>query len=142
MRKRLSQEVFDRYDVAARSATKDFMESIGWDCWDHPDKYAQDLVAKKDDTKVLVECEVKTLWSGDTFPFSTVQLPERKRKFFSDRTVFFIWNKEITNAIYFWSKSIEHLEPVVVQNKYVRDGEYFYQIPINLTKTTNKLEGS
>lgn len=134
MRKQFSPELFEKYDSVARSATKEFIEGQGWDVVEHPDKYAQDLIATKDGMEVLVECEVKTLWKGGAFPFGTIQLPERKKKFFHPNAVFFIWSQDMSDAIYFWAKDIDHLDPVPVSNKYIESGERFFQIPIELTK--------
>ena len=134
MNKPFDQDLFDKYDALARAATKKFIEGQGWEVREHPDIYAQDLIATKDDLEILAECEVKTLWDGGAFPFDTVQLPERKKKFFTPNTVFFVWNKDLSNAVYFWARDIDDLEPVPVSNKYTRSGEYFFQVPINVTK--------
>lgn len=134
--KPFDKNLFDMYDKAARAATSAFIEKQGWDVRDHFDIYAQDLIATKDDLELLVECEVKAVWEGDAFPFDTVQLPERKKKFFTPNTVFFIWNKDTSNAVYFWARDIDDLEPVPVSNKYVQSNERFFQIPMNLVKFT------
>lgn len=126
--------LFDAYDLKARAATSAFIESQGWQVQDHPDKYAHDLVATRKGLTILIECEVKTMWHGRKFPFDTVQLPERKKKFFGANSVFFIWNKELSDAIYFWARDIDHLETVEVPNKYILHGERFFRIPMELTK--------
>ena len=141
MNKEFSKELFRKHDQDARDATKNFLSSKGWLVTDHPDRYAQDLVARKGDIEVLVECEVKLGWRNGKFPFDTVQLPERKAKFFVPSTAFFIWNKPLTEALYFWSPDIQHLEPALVPNKYMKK-EYFYRVPLNLTKTTKENEYS
>lgn len=137
MKKDFDQNLFDWHDEPARKATKRWLRGQGWETADHPDPYAHDLIAIKNDSLILVECEVKTVWEGMEFPFDTVQLPERKRKFLHPRAVFFIWNKSLDNAVYFWARDIEHLTPVHVPNKYIKEGEYFYQIPLNLVKFTS-----
>jgi hypothetical protein len=102
---------------------------------EHPDRYAQDLIATKGGKDLLVECEVKVVWDTDKFPYDTVQLPERKKKFFVEPTLFYIWNNKLNKAITFFSEDVKHLTPVEVPNKYVYKGEYFFQIPMDLTKT-------
>lgn len=129
-----SPDAFVRADAKARKVTADFLEGMGWSVIEHPDKYAQDLVATREGKRFLVECEQKSLWKGERFPFNTLQLPERKQKFFADKTLFFIWNNEWSSAFMFWSHKIKHLEPVEVKNRRIANGEYFFQIPLELTK--------
>ena len=130
--KRFSKADFDRYDKAARVRTKQHLVLNGYSVQEHPDRYAQDLIATREDESICVECEVKVVWSGQTFPYDTVQLPQRKAKFFNVPTLFYIWNKELTDAMTFRSEDIIDLTPVEVPNKYVYKGEYFYQIPMEL----------
>ena len=122
--------MYNLYDELAKDATKLYSEGQGQTLTDKPDKYRQDLVA--DDH--LVECEVKIVWDSEEFPYDTVQLPQRKQKFFDKTTRFFIWNKSLTKAATFWSDDIKDLEPVEVPNKYVYKGEYFFQIPLDLVE--------
>jgi hypothetical protein len=113
----------------------EYMQTKGYEIWENPNTYGQDLIAEGSKGKFYVECEVKTVWDTDKFPFDTVQLPERKSKFFSSPTLFFIWNKMLTSAIMFKSNDIKHLTPVEVSNKYITSGEFFYQIPLDMTGT-------
>ena len=132
--KPFSPELFKRYDADARRATTEFVERQGWEVREHPDKYAHDLVATRAELTLLIECEVKAVWENGVFPYDSVQLPERKRKFFDHNAVFFVWCKDLSDAVYFWAKDIDDLEPVEVPNKYIKSGERFFQIPMNLTK--------
>jgi hypothetical protein len=131
---KFDKESFARADAKAREATTSYLQSHGYIVYPHPDTYAQDLVAEKGDRKFLVECEQKSLWRGQRFPFDSVQLPERKQKFFNERTLFFIWNNEWDSAMVFWSHMIKDLEPVEVPNRRISKGEYFFQIPLDLTR--------
>jgi hypothetical protein len=135
-RKRFDKDLYDKYDDLARQKTTQYLTSQNFQVEEHPDKYAQDLIAKhiNDDYSYYVECEVKLVWDGIEFPYNTVQLPERKSKFFRDLTRFFIWNKGLTHAMTFWSSEIATLEPVEVPNKYVYSGEYFFQVPMSMVE--------
>jgi len=132
VRKPFDKDLYEKYDEAAKEAAKDALRKKGYVVFDNPDKYAQDLIAEKDGKQFLVETEVKILrnWDGMNFPYDTVQLPERKKKFFKKRTLFFIWNKELSHAVTFWSDDVKDIEPVEVPNKYRYKGELFFQIPI------------
>lgn len=134
MRKAFNRELYAKYDELAKKKTKEHLNSIGYQVVDHPNKYAQDLIAKSEMNEFLVECEVKIVWNTKEFPYTTVQLPERKSKFFNERTLFYIWNKDTTRAVTFWSDDVKKLTPVEVPNKYVARGEYFYQIPLEMTQ--------
>ena len=135
-RKRFDRELFDKYDKAAREATTSVLKAKGYDVVEHPDRYAQDLIAYMplDDFEFHVECEVKRVWKEALFPYDSVQLPQRKQKFFDGKTRFFIWNKPLTHAATFWCNDIKDLEPVEVPNKYMYKDEYFYQIPLELVE--------
>lgn len=129
-----SPEAFNRADALARETTTKYLEGKGYSVHPHPNMYAQDLVAVKDGKTFLVECEQKSLWKGRRFPFQSVQLPERKKKFFAEKTLFFIWNNEWDSAMVFWSHHIKDLEPVEVPNRRIAKGEYFYQIPLTIAR--------
>lgn len=131
IRKRFDRDLYRKYDTLAKTATELFYSKLGFDVREHDNRYAQDLVVQGELEGHLAECEVKLVWDGDEFPYDSVQLPERKKKFFNEKTRFFIWNKTLTRAATFWSTDIEDLEPVEVPNKYVYKGEYFFQIPLD-----------
>ena len=140
VRKKFDKDLYDTYDSIAKEAAKDALQKKGYTVCDNTDKYAQDLVAEKDGEMFLVETEVKNVWKGPEFPYDTVQLPERKKKFFKERTLFFIWNAELTHAIVFWSDDVKDLEPVEVPNKYRYKGEYFFQIPVGENELARLVE--
>ena len=131
--KPFDKDLFEKYDEAARAATTPFISGQGWQVQDHPDVYAHDLLATKDGITLFVECEVKALWKSGEFPFPSVQLPARKRKFFHPNAIFFIWRKDLGDAVYFWARDIDDLETVQVPNKYMQD-EYFFQVPLSRVK--------
>ena len=132
-RKKFDKELFAKYDKIARDATTSHLQDRGYTVIANPDKYAQDLIAYMpiDNYEFDVECEIKRLWKSDSFPFDSVQLPQRKQKFFNGRTRFFIWNEPLTKAATFWDYNINDLEPVEVRNKYLAKDEYFFQVPLD-----------
>ena len=137
IRKKFDKKLFEANDIFAREKTTKYLNSVGCNVIPHPNQYAQDLIAYKDDDAWFVECEVKNVWSGEGFPYPNVQMPERKKKFFDHPTQFFIWNKEGDHAMTFWSTDISNLEPVEVYNRFISSGEYFYQVPMDMiTKVT------
>jgi hypothetical protein len=131
--KQFNEALHGKHDKPTRVRTMEYMQIRGYEIWENPDPYGQDLIAEGSKGKFYVECEVKTVWKGEDFPFDSVQLPERKKKFFDKPTLFFVWNNELSNALLFKSNDIKDLTPVEVRNKYVASGEMFYQIPLTLT---------
>lgn len=131
MRKQFDKALFAKYDHLAREATLKALRERGYEAKHNPDTYAQDLIATKDGKQFLVECEIKAVWRTESFPYESVQLPERKRKFFNKPTLFFIWNKSATKAAVFWDHHVKDLDPVEVHNVYLDRGEKFFQIPLD-----------
>ena len=131
--KQFNEALHGKHDKPARVRTMEYMQIRGYEIWENPNPYGQDLIADASKGKFYVECEVKTVWKGEDFPFDSVQLPERKKKFFDKPTLFFVWNNELSTALLFKSNDIKDLTPVEVSNKYIASGEMFYQIPLTLT---------
>lgn len=130
VRKRFDRQLFEEFDRSARNSARSYYSNLGYHVVDHPNTYAQDLVASKEGETFCVEVEVKRVWSGATFPYSTVQLPERKKKFCNTPTKFMIMNREMTHAVVFNSETLLELEPVEVPNRYCFEGEMFFQVPL------------
>ena len=128
VKKRFDRNLYKLYDELAKDATRLYNQKIGNPLTDNPNRYKQDLMC----SDYMVECEVKLVWGKEDFPYDTVQLPQRKEKFFDTLTQFYIWNKSLTRAATFWSEDVKQLTPVEVPNKYVYKGEYFFQIPLDL----------
>ena len=129
-RKVFSKSLFDETDTSARAAAKLYWQSVE----DHPDRYAVDLIVDTGTETFYCEVEIKKVWSGTTFKYDTLQIPERKSKFAKlDKPAYFmVFNNEVTHA-FLCPSSILLSSPVVeVPNKYVYKGEMFFQVPINL----------
>lgn len=136
-RKGFDRQLFLKYDQAAKDATIKF---LGGDAREYTEnRYAQDIIyTGPKGEQLFAECEVKRVWKGWDFPYDSVQLPERKKKFFDKPTLFFIWNEDQTRAATFWSHVIEDLEPVEVPNRYIYKGEYFFQVPLDMVIFTDE----
>ena len=71
MRKKFDRTLHKEHDKKARMRTMEFMQIKGYEVWENPNEYGQDLIAEGSKGKFFVECEVKTVWRGDTFPFDS-----------------------------------------------------------------------
>ena len=109
----------------------DYLIGRGWTAEVNPDDYGIDILARKGEKEMMVEVEVKHNWVGGEFPFSTVQLPERKTKFAQlPHCWFFIVSSDRGHALAFSGESALSSPLVTVPNKLVSEGERFYQIPL------------
>lgn len=134
MRKKFDQDLYQKNDPAKLKAIE-YFKSKDMAAMVNPDDYGIDLIV---DDKFYCEVEVKHNWRGNSFTFPTLQIPERKMKFAKvcDKPVMFmVFNSEHTHA--FLARADDVLKSPLreVPNKYVPEGEMFFQIPVSkLTK--------
>tara|TARA_B100000029_G_scaffold253000_1_gene249933 strand:+ start:10723 stop:11157 length:435 start_codon:yes stop_codon:yes gene_type:complete len=137
MRKKFSQELFDENDDACRNAAEYIKEDLGIDALeDNPNKYGVDLIGTLDGEFVsYVEVERKHGWKGETFPFSTVNLPARKKKYVELilPTQFVIFNHDFSYAAIIHRDDVAESPTKFISTIYTR-GEKFYDIPISVVK--------
>lgn len=134
MRKKFDRELFEANDTAARHAvTRYILATSDVTVENNPDKYGVDLLVTGGLMDYAVECEIKRVWKGEDFPWDTLQLPERKAKFIRAGVPveFWILNNELTHAMVIQTDVLLSLTPVEVPNKYVAQGEKFFQVPID-----------
>lgn len=102
------------------------------------DKYKVDLIIENEFMVPVGYAEVE-MRSWNECQFSTIHVPERKKKLFENDmpTTYFAVSKDLRTA--WWCKSEDILEsPLVeVKNKDVANGEYFYDVPLNKFKKVN-----
>ena len=84
-----------------------------------------------------VEVEKRSHWVGD-FPFATVNIPIRKRKFFllDLPTLLFSVKADLTQALYTRGDIILDSQVINNPNKYM-DKEQFFSVPIRYWKLVN-----
>jgi hypothetical protein len=132
--KDFDQQLFDSNDGQARGRVMQFLrETWGLHVVHNSDQYGPDLVVFEGLVpKYYVEVEVKHTWRGPTFPFPTVNLPQRKEKYSKLKLPceYWILNSTMDHVIIIESSSLAKVIPVIVRNKYVADGEMFFQLPI------------
>lgn len=110
----------------------DLLNSNGWNAQVNPDQYGIDLLATKGPKTIALEVEVKHHWKGQQFPFATVQIPARKQKFAQlAESWFVVVNADRTFALMASGQSLLTSKLVIVPNKYVAEGEHFFQVPLS-----------
>ena len=126
--KEFSKELFQRYDAAARGVITEWLQDEGWAVRDNPDKYGIDLIAEKDGVTWLVEVEIRTAWNGK-FPFNTLQLSTRKKKFITPQTLFVVVSNDLEH-FYAVTGDVFDLVGFVEKDTRLTKKELFYDIPL------------
>ena len=131
VRKKFDKKLYSNNDPAKLMAIS-YFERRNRTAIVNPDDYGIDLIV---DGKFYCEVEVKHNWKGSKFPFNTVQIPERKSKFtvLDKPVMFMIINSEHTHALLMKGTDVSESPLKEVKNKFVSDGEMFYQVPIDKT---------
>jgi len=140
---------FDKALYAANDPAKEivleFLQSMN--TTSHPwavgaDRYGPDLAGPDG---LLVEVEVKQHWKekhGLVFPYDTLQIPGRKRKWLALNMEFWILRADLGAAIIIPTSILRESAVVaVVPNKYVWKGEEFLTIRTDLCRITSLLPG-
>jgi len=136
VRKSFSKELHAKHDEKARSQAKTYWKAQGYHVVDNPNTKGVDLILINPDTEEIegyVEVEVKNNWNAKAFQYGTLQLPERKGKYidqYGNRIRYMVYSKDLTQAFIISSLVLKRSPLVEVSNKFVRKGEYFYQVPV------------
>jgi len=127
-----SEDRYEKHDPQSRQVIKSVFKKRGKVLIDNPDKYDVDLISE--DGTVQVEVEHRDVWSNPKFPFSDVNVPERKDKFFKLGKAHYCIVSRNFDRFGFIHKDViqKYMKPkflVEVYNKFIKNGEYFYKIP-------------
>lgn len=139
MHKYFEPQDFDKFDAAAKSVAQSFWQRLGYTCIENPDVYGVDLLVEGKDKQFGCEVEVKQSWHGSDFPYPTLHVPFRKKKFTEGPTSFFVLNNGMTHAA-MASRTLVTASPVtMVKNYKVPTGEPFYCVPAQAIQVINLL---
>lgn len=131
--KPFSRELHDENDQPAKDAVWRFLfNAWGLDV-EEGDQYGVDLVcARNGETVGFVEVERRHNWQNK-FPFETLHIPFRKKKFFtlSKPTILFSVKADLTEALWVDNNTILQCPVERKDNKYMK-GEYFFVVPIQV----------
>jgi hypothetical protein len=135
LNKKFDSELYKEFDKFGKNiAKKYFYNHFKIKLTDNSDPYGVDLNIIINNDKIIgnVEVEVRTNWKTNNFPYSTLNIPKRKEKFFINKLpcYFMSINKIGTRAFLCDSKIILLCKFEEVRNKFVGEEEYFYKVPI------------
>ena len=80
-RKAFNKELYQQYDELAKKKTTEHLQSLGCQVVPHPNRYAQDLMAKTEMNKFMVECEVKIVGRQMSFHMKLCSYPNERVSF-------------------------------------------------------------
>lgn len=134
MNKRFDPQLWAENDEKARTAVKNLFKDSEYRILDNKAKRGVDLLGYKNNELAFhVETEIKQAWKDKEFPYKTVQIPERKRKYAvlgTKPTYFVMFNKDQTSYLVIRDADLLASPVVEVPNRYVYQGEKFFQVPI------------
>ena len=101
-------------------------------------EYGVDLKLFNGDNILIktAEVEVRRNWSNDSkFPFDTLNIPYRKKKFFTNNICEYVSiNRLFTRCLLIKEKDILNSPIEENKNKYVKNGERFFKVDISKCK--------
>lgn len=129
MYKPFEQELHDQFDEPAKRKVAEFLERhCNVTVYPNPDKYGVDLLLCRDDICIgSAEVEVRQ-WSP--CPYSTIHIPQRKEKYFGERTLFFALTKDLMYAYWIQTKFVKQYPLKEISNYKIPRGEMFFDVPI------------
>jgi hypothetical protein len=135
-RKRFSKSLHSENDTPARAAAMRYWKALGYNVYENANNHIPDLTIETENARFYSEVEVKRIWKGETFQYDTLQIPERKRKYtgLDLPCTFMVFNNEQTHVFLCESSTLVTSPIVEVPNKFVPEGELFFQVPIKCVK--------
>ena len=133
--KKFDQKLHDKTDVPARTVTKYYVGRFGYDAEDNPNIYGVDLIVP-DVCYIEVECRLMWDKNDAVFPYKTLHVPHRKRKFFNQDlpVLLFTWNKALTHFIRLHENVIKSSPVIEIPTQAMPEGEHFYDVDISRGK--------
>ena len=131
--KQFSKSLHKSNDPQSRRVVKEYLAKQGIIVEDNPNQFGIDLVSA--DGTLQIEVEHRPIWDGEEFPYSEVNVPERKAKFLAaGKSQYIILSKDFSRIGIIDAKAVM---PYIVDtnlveshNRFVRNGEYFFKIPV------------
>lgn len=126
----------DVEDTRGKLALIKYFRNLGYEVEQNPfGRYGVDLRVVIDGKDYFFDAEVRSEWKWDRFPFETIHIVERKRKFNTKNTYFASIRNDL-RVCYFIPASL--LKTKYLESVETRDGvENFYSIPVEYCQFRN-----
>jgi len=128
--KRFDKDLYNQWDDKAKQVVMTYFASNGIRLKVNPNKYGIDLL---DRVGVGVEVEVKEVWE-DVFPFETIHIPYRKKKWVNGKNLFVILNRRLSKMAIIDSVDMTN---IVTKDTIYTDKEKFYEVSIDKITIVN-----
>ncbi len=136
IRKRFSQSLNDLHDTPSRKVVKEYLAKQGIIVKDNSNKKGVDLVSE--DGSIQIELEHRPPWKDADFPYSEVNVLERKKYLGEGKIDYIILSHDFKRLGIITGKAIQ---PYITddnlhhhRNKNVYEGEYVYKVPTDKFK--------
>lgn len=126
MRKPFDPELYAQ-DDSAKLKVAAWLNGLGYPAVVNPDQYGIDLIAELPGRTVGWEVEVKHAWQSNSFPFATVHIADRKRKFANDNCYFLMLNDPHTRVMSISAAQVREAPTVYKKTIYTKN-EGFVEI--------------
>lgn len=133
-KKKFDEDLYSSNDERARATVFRYINEQGLYAVDNPDIYGPDIIVYSGlQPKYYIEVEVKQVWKNTEageFPYPTVQLPHRKKKFLDGPLPIEYWilSADCSHVLIIPDSVLNDSLLVEVPNKYVSEGELFYSV--------------
>lgn len=138
VRKPFEKDVYNRCDGPAKEAMRIHLEAQGHDVTIPPENYDVDLFSDFKSVRMYHEVEVSLGWTTGKHPYPKGSVPERKHRLVEmHRNVplyFWMLRVDLKRAVVFSGTKLIDRWLVMVPNRKIEAGEYFYRIPKTLGK--------
>lgn len=127
--KKFDPKLHEKADEPAKTVTKYYVGRFGYDAEDNPNIYGVDLIVPD---VCYIEVERRFMWEDDKFPFASLHIPHRKRKFFNQDmpVLVFTWNHALTKFIRLHEDVIKTSRVIEKSTEAMPEGEHFYEVDI------------
>lgn len=131
--KKFDKSLYEENDKIGKTKVLNYLRNLGIEAIENPNKYGIDIMIAS------IEIERRPIWKGSKFPFDTINIPIRKEKFFKNNIKYFVLNNDCSYALICDSEKIVECSKIENSNKFVKNNELFYSVPISFFKIV-KLE--
>lgn len=136
--KNFDQKLFNKFDRPAKEQAIEFLAYYEYEAIENPDCYGPDLIVfKNGDLIGYAECEVRTVWKNKEFPFESLSLPFRKKKFLTQasaeeiKIIFLVFNSDFSAIAKVKGQAVSDSPVVERSNRLGPENEKFFDIPLS-----------
>ena len=131
--KPFDQALYDA-DDNAKHLIVEWFNRHGWTMQVNPDEYGIDLIGFDALLRpATIEVEVKHHWTTPTFPFKTVHVSARKRKFIDPGSYLVMLNHDRTHALTYSFADFTVAKLIRKDTIYTTD-EMFFELPVGMPR--------